>query len=60
MVRWDLVGDLPSKNEDARSLKIGSLNKERGNPTFEKGRTKPNTRYQVQLGTKDLMREMKN
>ena len=60
MVWWDLVGDLPNKNEDARGLKIGSLNRERGNPALEKGHTKLNTLYRVQPGTKDLMREIKN
>ena len=60
VVRWDLLGDLPGENEDARGLKIGGLNRERGNPALEKGRTKPNTLCRVQPGTKGLMREMKN
>lgn len=60
MVRWDLLEDPPGENEGTRGLKIGSLSRERGNPALEKSRTKPNTRYQVPLGTNDLMREIKS
>ena len=60
VVQWDLLGDPPGENECAKGLKIESLSRERRNLALEKGRNKPNTRYQVPPSTKDLMREMKN
>ena len=60
VVRWDLLRDLPSENRGIRGEKIGIVNKRKSGLALERGRTKPNGRYRVLQGTRNLTREMRN
>ena len=60
MVRWDLLGDPPSKNKSVRGLKIGIVDKRKSSLALERGRTKPIGQCRVLQGTGNLTKEIRN
>ena len=60
MVRWDLLGDPPSKNKGITGVKIGIVDKRKSGLALERGRTKLIGQCRVLQGTGNLTREIRN